>query len=191
MKLSDRFNERNQLNYTQKKIEDPEILAGRMAEKFLADLVDSNLRYKGANCFLNKRVPSREDGRRYEVDLMVLTKKQLNIIEVKNWSGHLFISDGKWKQQKRNGYVIEHTNVLKYFVKKKSVIVKYLKEKGIDLPPDFISHKVILINNNLAVSRDIQKNPDVITRDGLNDFLRSRKGAAFSEECSIQSLRPQ
>lgn len=69
--------------------EDPEVAAGRAAEQFLRTLVESNLKHKGAYCFLGKRVPSQRHKRRFEIDLVVLTKKHLHFLEVKNWSGDL------------------------------------------------------------------------------------------------------
>ena len=112
MNLQDRLREREFLNQTQKSIEDPAAMAGRQAERFLKSLINSNLKYKDTYYFINKRIPARFNARHYEIDLMVLTKKQLNIIEVKNWSGSLFTSNGYWVQLKRNGDKIKHKNPL-------------------------------------------------------------------------------
>ncbi len=80
---TERLNEWRKLGKILPEDEDPEIMAGKKAERFLNVIIQSNLKYKGANCFLNKRVPSSRHKRKYEIDLIVLTRKQIHFIEFK------------------------------------------------------------------------------------------------------------
>ncbi|MBF6057020.1 MULTISPECIES: nuclease-related domain-containing protein [Thiomicrorhabdus] len=161
--------------------EDPEVLAGRKAEDFLTRIVESNLKYKGVHCFVGKRVPCPEKSRRYEIDLIVLTKKQLHVIEVKNWSGSLVEENGQWIQHKLNGQSIEHDNLTDHNSAKLQSLQDYLQKHDIHIDPSYISQKVVLINPRLKISPQIQSDPNVIPRSHLDHYLQSQKGASFSE----------
>jgi hypothetical protein len=161
--------------------EDPQVLAGRRAEDFLHQLVRSNLKYKDAHCFIGKRIPSPRDRRRYEIDLIVLTKKQLHVIEVKNWSGELFIRNDQWIQRKRNGEEIEHPDLAHYNARKMQALTQYLQSHGVEVPPGFIRQTVLFMHPGLRMSHEIASHPNVIPRAMLDDYLNSQRGISMAE----------
>ena len=161
--------------------ESPEITAGRQAEEFLKGLVDSNLRFKGAHCFIGKRVPAPALRRRFEIDLVVLTRKQLHILEVKNWSGELFPQRKGWVQRKRDGREIEHQNLTRYNSQKVEVLLDYLQQHGVNLKNTMVSQKVLFMNERLTIHPDIMADRNVIARSQLDDYLASQKGSSYGE----------
>jgi hypothetical protein len=170
--------------------EDPEVEAGRKAEKFLHYIVESNLRtkkYRDAHCFLGKRVPSEVHGHRFEIDLMVLTKKHLHFIEIKNWSGELYSNGQIWTQIKKNGVSIEHPDLTQYNSTKQAAVIEYLSKNGIQLDRSYFSQKVVFMNHNLDIENRIQSNPCVVTPKRLNKYLNSHKGTKLTENI-IHSL---
>jgi Holliday junction resolvase-like predicted endonuclease len=169
------------LRHVKPEIEPPEIIAGRQGEDFLKSIITSNLRYKGVHCFVGKRVPSTKHGCRFEIDLIVLTKKQLHIIEVKNWSGTLRYGDDGWLQVKRDGSEVLHRHLTQHNESKAVALLSYLSKHGINLPRGFTSQKVLFMNHNLKVDKVISKDRNVIQRWQLNQYLRTQKGANISE----------
>ena len=161
--------------------EDPEVEAGRNAERFLHGIITTNLKYKDSYCFSGKRVKSKKEGRRFEIDLIVLTKKQLHVLEVKNWSGQLYMDGDSWIQEKRDGRIIVHPNLTTYQAKKTQVLIEYLKKFNINIDSSYIRQKVLFINPNLHIDPTIISNPDVIPRDKLDNYLKSQKGTSLFE----------
>lgn len=164
-----------------------EVIAGRRAENFLHNLVGQHLKYKGAFCFVGKRVPSKTLKRRFEVDLIILTKKQIHFVEVKNWSGQLIERNGQWVQIKRNGEEREHPNLTQYNAQKTDAMVEYLHSCGVEIPASFISQKVLFMNRNLEIDPSIEEDSDVIPQRKLAHYLHYQKGASFAERM-IHSL---
>lgn len=164
-----------------------EVLAGRKAENFLHRLVGQHLKYKGASCYVGKRVPSTKFKRRFEVDLIILTKKQIHFVEVKNWSGQLIERNGQWVQMKRNGEEREHPNLTQYNAQKTEAMIEYLQGCGVDIPKSFISQKVLFMNRNLEIDPVIEADNNVIPYRKLSHYLHHQKGASLSERM-IHSL---
>lgn len=181
MGLSDRLSEWREMTFIETEAEDPEIIAGRQAEKFLMQLVESNLKYKGVHCFLGKRVPSRQNNRRYEIDLIVLTHKHLHFLEVKNWTGEVQILGSNWVQIRRNGEKISHPNLTKYNSYKQDVLIRFLEDRGIVLNKSYFSQKIIFMNERLVLEPSIKNDPFVIPRNRLNNYLTTQRGSSFGE----------
>jgi len=176
-----RFEQWLEIARTEPLLESPEIAAGRQAEAFLKDLVDSNLRFKGAHCFVGKRVPAPGLRRRFELDLVVLTRKQLHILEVKNWSGELFPEQKEWVQCKRDGRKIRYPSLTRYNSQKVDVLLDYLRGYGVKLENTMVSRKVLFMNEKLKIHPAILADRDVINRQRLDRYLAGQKGTSFSE----------
>jgi hypothetical protein len=161
--------------------DDPSVAAGRAAEHFLRTLIESNLKYRGACCFLGKRVPSRKHRRRFEVDLIVLTKRLLYFLEVKNWSGELIEDGANWVQIRRSGDRVYHPNLTEDNSEKRTVVAEYLRTVGIELGSTFFSQKTIFMNPRLRLAPGIAENPDVVPRHRLNDYLATQRGTSYAE----------
>lgn len=179
--LKQRFNHWRRMQQVTLQHEAPEVVAGRHAESQFHDLIATTLKYKGVQCFVDKRVRSNKLNRRFEIDLIVLTKKQLHVIEIKNWSGQLVSRGDEWIQIKRNGTESANPNLTTYNGQKAQVLREYLGGKGVSLPNGFISQKVVFMNANLALSKDIADNPDVIQRWQIDKYLKGQRGAGAAE----------
>ena len=180
-KKSNRLRQWRDLTRIETYSEDPEVIAGRQAEQFLSQIVETNLKWKNAYCYLAKRFPSKKYGRRFEIDLVVLTKKHLHFLEVKNWSGQVISSGSNWIQIRRNGERIENPNLVDYNSAKQQVVVEFLKERGLTLDKSYFSQMVIFMNPKLILDRVIDKNPFVVPYSRLNKYLASQKGTSFAE----------
>jgi len=176
-----KLEEWRRLTKTEPILEDGRTVAGQQAEIFLKSLVKNNLKYKGAYCFAGKRVPSKQHKRRFELDLIVLTKKQLHFLEVKNWSGELFSYQDKWVQRKRDGRTTEHPHLTRYNSMKTEVMLDYLSEQGVKISNNFVAQKVIFMNPSLRIYPEILNDPNVIHRLMLDKYLTSQKGASVAE----------
>ncbi len=178
---TDRLNEWRRLGKILPEDEDPEILAGRKAERFLNVIIQSNLKYKGANCFVNKRVPSSTYKRKYEIDLIVLTRKQIHFIEVKNWSGEVYQEGENWIQIKRSGERIEHLDFVNHNSFKQKVVIEFLRENGIKIDKSYFIQKVIFMNDKLRIDPRISKNPNVVPHYKIQKYLSRQKGSNWGE----------
>lgn len=187
MSLFTRLKQWYQLSLVQPEHEDASIEAGRQAELSLRQLLDSHFAYQNAHSFLGKRVPGREGGGRREIDLIIVTLKQLHILEVKNWSGELEDHGQTWVQIKRNADRVEVPNLVSHNSEKKDLVQAYLKKHAIEVPSRFVSQKVILMNSHLKVADTIAQLPEVITPLKLEQFLQSQSAPKWAEKmlCSI------
>src|SRR5262249_31970946 len=60
-----------------------DVAAGRDGELALRDLVGASYRLGDASVFAGRRIPSRRQGRRREIDLIVCTPRVIHLIEAK------------------------------------------------------------------------------------------------------------
>ena len=151
--------------------EEAEVKAGRNAELFLRDIVQSHLAYKNVHTFIGKRVPVPRSSARKEVDLIVVSDRQLHVIEVKNWSGELQRHGDKWVQVKRSGETVEYPNLDDYNNEKCSFLLTYLSDHGVELDRQLVSQKIIFMNQHLKLDPAIHNRPNVITIDKLASYL--------------------
>ena len=158
-------------------VELEEVTAGRNAEKSLQSMFDAKLFFKKSCIFHSKRVPYQSGDRRgrYEIDLIVLTQKQICAIEIKNWSGSVRRDGNHWVQTKRNGNEVVHEDPIEKNRKKLDVLCNYLEKCGCRLPNTRVS-KVIQWNSGLVVDSKIANDPDLIRHFQLEKFLKSQKG---------------
>jgi hypothetical protein len=172
--------------------EDGGILAGREAEDYLRKMVDENYSFKGCHSFSSKRVPRREGGRR-EIDLIVVTAKSLYVIECKNWAGTLTTArngDG-WiqKQNAQDSRPKEHKNELNWNALKMKLLVEYLRDRGIQIKPHQVSHKLIFMGKNFKIlSPEIANNPNVVTLDLLAEYLDNQNNKLKPHEKLFSSV---
>lgn len=167
-----------------------EVVAGRDAELLLRSMVSKRLSWKSASIFHSKRVPS--DSRspmrgRYEVDLIVLSHKQISVIEIKNWSGSVRALGSSWLQERRNGQKIVHENPVQKNQKKLESLCAFLEAKNIRVPKARIS-RVIMWNRNVSVPSAVARRAEIIMRHELDRFLSNQKASGFSERFLISVL---
>jgi Nuclease-related domain len=152
--------------------EDGWVLAGRDAEDLLRTIVNENYSFKGCHSFAAKRIPDSRNKRRREIDLIVVTAKNLYVIECKNWAGTLDVRGGQWIQTNSRGKVTTHEDVLNLNTFKMKLLVEYLQEQGIRVQSHQVCQKLIFMNSNLEITNSaIARNPDVVAPDRLQDYL--------------------
>jgi len=176
-----RLREWYQLGNIQVVPEDPAVAAGRQAEQFLLDLAGSKVRHKNADCFLGKRFPSKEHGRRFEIDLVVLTPNRIHLFEVKNWSGELKSDGRQWIQIRRNGDAVSGPNLVDYNQTKINVVMSLLRGQGISIDRSYFSNRVIFMNPRLRIDPAIAAHPHVITREQLENYLAAQRSNSLAE----------
>ena len=171
--------------------ESPDISGGRDAELLLKELVGSAFHFQDANVFAGRRIPSKRQGRRREIDLIVCTPNMIHLIEIKNWSGRLDVRDGVWCQTRRSGQVVEHADMFETNRQRRDAVVEYLRDHRVPLGEPFISDhiapKIIFMNPKLELERAIEDRPDVISRRELDDYL-GRQGQRGPAERMFSSL---
>jgi hypothetical protein len=178
MKLVDRLKQWSAIRRVRPVHEAPDVSGGRDAELLLKELVGASFQSHSAYLFAGRRIPSKRQGRRREIDLIVCTPRMIHLIEVKNWSGRLEVRDGVWRQTRRNGEVVEHPDLFAGNRQRRDAVVEYLRDRGLSLAEPFlrdhIGPKVILMNPKLELERAVEDRPDVISRRELDDYLGRR-----------------
>jgi hypothetical protein len=185
--VMDRLREWYQLAKTPFVYEDPAVLAGRQGEEQLRTMVDANIRYRGAESFVGKRIFSPANQRRREIDLIVVTANRLHLFEVKNWTGDLSANGRQWVHLKKSGERKVFSDLVVDNAEKQTLVLEYLARRGAALPRERVSPKLILINRKLRVDRAIASNPHVITAQKLERHLDTQKASSFGERlvCSV------
>jgi hypothetical protein len=190
-KVTERLRQWYEIQMVRPTIESPDITGGRDGELALQQLVGSSFQFHDANVFAGRRIPSKRQGRRREIDLIVCTPKIIHLIEVKNWSGRLDIRNGTWHQARRSGEVVNHGNLLETNLIKRNAVVEYLADRGIRLDPsvvrDRIVPEIIFMNPRLELDPSVEALPEVFSRREVDRYLarESRKGRAQSIVSSI------
>ena len=181
MEIFNRLGQWSEIQKVRPVEEPPEVAAGRDGELVLRELVGSSYRLEDASVFAGRRIPSRRQAHRREIDLIVCTPRAIHLIEAKNWSGRLEVVDGDWRQTRRNGEVVRHGDLLADQRLKRDAVVEYLNDRGLDLDEqlvrDHIAPKVIFTNRNLELDPAVEALPDVISRRELDGYLGRQPAA--------------
>ena len=156
-------------------LEAPDVTGGRDAEHVLKQLIGSSFAFKDGHVFAGRRIPSKRQGRRREIDLIVCTPCMIHLIEVKNWSGSLTVRKGRWSQSRRSGDVVDHGDLLETNLLKQDAIAEYLHDRGIAIDDKFIRDhivtEIIFMNPRMELDPAIEALPEIITRRELDHYL--------------------
>ncbi len=165
--------------------ESPDVAGGRDAEILLMQMVGLSYEFKNAHVLAGRRIPSKRQGRRREIDLIVCSLRMIHLIEVKNWSGQLALRNGIWRQTRRSGDVVEHRDLVETNRAKRDAVVEYLHDRGIPLDDRFVREhivpKIIFMNPRLEVEPDVEALPEVITRRRLDEYLGRQSQHGLTE----------
>lgn len=175
MVIIDRLRVWSDIQKVRASFESPDVEGGRDGELLLKQLVASSFTFKDAIVLSGRRIPSKRQGRRREIDLVVCTPQMIHLIEVKNWSGRLTIQDGMWRQSRRGGQVVDHGDLLRENLLRRDAVVDYLKDRGVDLDEAHLSPRVIFTNPNLELAPEVEAREDVISRRELDGYLGQQK----------------
>ena len=164
--------------------ESPDITGGRDGELALRQLIGSSLQVNDANVFAGRRIPSKRQGRRREIDLIVCTPDMIHLIEVKNWSGRLDVRNGQWRQTRRSGDVVNHGNLLETNLIKRTAVVEYLADRGIRLDASVVRDRlipeIVFMNPRMELDPAIEALPEVFSRREVDRYFerQSKTGVA-------------
>ena len=161
------------------------IVGGREGELQLREMIGASFAFNDAHVLGGRRIRSKSQGRRREIDLIVCTPRMIHLVEVKNWSGHLAVRDGVWRQTRRGGDLVEHGDLVATNLLKRDAVVEYLRERGVTLDEPIlrghIAPKVIFMNPNLVLEPAIEGLPEVISRRELDEYLGGRPEGKWTE----------
>ncbi|KAG0632280.1 hypothetical protein M758_1G317100 [Ceratodon purpureus] len=166
--------------------------AGRAAELRVSALFEG---IPGVQVFTSLRIPDTGQGRgRREIDLVLVTKRELFVVEVKNWSGAIELQpDGSWLQIRRNGTVQKHSNVVDGTKYRAQLLKSYIERRGVNVPPDFVQPKVFLVNPDCKPEQAIVMQPEVLSADRWESFMENnleRTGSGWLISLLSSSQQP-
>jgi hypothetical protein len=166
--------------------ESADVSGGRDAELLLKQLIASSGAFPDGHVFAGRRIPSKRQGRRREIDLIVCTPRMIHLIEVKNWSGQLEIHNGRWRQNRRSGDVVDHGDLIKTNLLKQDAVVEYLHDRGIAIDDALIREhivtEIIFMNRRLELDPAIEALPEIITRRELDRYLGRQPRSGFAQQ---------
>ncbi len=166
--------------------ESGDVSGGRDAELLLKQLIGTSQAFRDGQVFAGRRIPSKRQGRRREIDLIVCTPKVIHLIEVKNWSGRLDVEQGHWRQYRRSGDVVDHGDLLRSNLQKQEAVVEYLRDRGIAIDNaivrDHFVTEIIFMNRRLELEPSIEALPEIITRRELDRHLGQQPRSSFTEQ---------
>ncbi|KAL2650245.1 hypothetical protein R1flu_018373 [Riccia fluitans] len=153
-------------------------LAGRLAESKVADVFQG---VPGVQVYSSLRIPDTGHRGRREIDIVLLLKRELYVVEVKNWSGEIRLQpDGSWCQIRRNGSVQTHPNIVEETKYRASLLESYIMRRGVKLPQDFVQSKVVLVNEQCRPEQAIMMQPEVLLADQWQHFLDRNTSRGFT-----------
>ena len=185
LRLINRLRQWSEIRKVRPAEETPGVTGGRDGELLLRELVGASYRFKDAHLLSGRRIPSKRQGRRREIDLIVCTPQMIHLIEVKNWSGQLTVRDGVWRQTRRGGEVVDHGDLIRENRLKRDAVVEYLHDRGLELDEPFVRDhivpKVIFTNPNLELAPEVETRTDVISRRELDGYLGRQRQKGLAE----------
>jgi hypothetical protein len=185
MRIIDRLRQWSAIRGVRPVDEPSDAAGGREGELLLKQLVGSTFRLKDSHLLAGRRIPSKRQGRRREIDLIVCTPRAIHLVEVKNWSGQLTVRDGAWRQTRRGGDVVDHGDLLRENRLKRDAVVEYLNDRGIALDERFVEQhivpKVIFTNPRLEMDPATESRPDVISRRELDEALGRQRQRGLAD----------
>ncbi|XP_057450194.1 uncharacterized protein LOC130741345 [Lotus japonicus] len=133
----------------------------------LFSVADRLKKLYGGKVHVGLRIPDADSASRQTIDIVLVTKQELAVISVKNFSGILAVHrDGSWVSEKPGKHKQEtHPDPVEEARKQVSILESYLKQRGVDLPKGYISYKVILPNPKLCTLPASDFPPEVITHE--------------------------
>lgn len=171
-RLNDRVAEasRNATRFTER---DEASLASQADEQAVAESL--NRRFAGSNwqCRANLRVPDATASRRTEIDFVITGPEQVIIVEMKSWSGRVFLDEQGWVvQEKRNGDLLRD-DLFGKLAEQAEVLRLHNASQGNAAVP--ICHFLVFCRPNLDIDESIEARADalsfsqLVARTGMPD----------------------
>ncbi|KAG9133909.1 hypothetical protein Leryth_004628 [Lithospermum erythrorhizon] len=136
--------------------------------------------YGGAKVFVGLQIPDPDSGSRQNIDLVLLLDGEATVISVKHdISGFVTIDkDGTWVCTGSHKHqTVRIPNPVTEAQHQISVLESYLQQRGLDLPPAYISYKVICPNPNFHSVNPGSFPPEVVTHEQFAELKSETKNA--------------
>ncbi|KAL6642624.1 hypothetical protein ACP70R_020805 [Stipagrostis hirtigluma subsp. patula] len=128
-------------------------------------------------CFVGLRIPDPDAGARQHVDVVLVTKREVMVVAIKNCSGFVEVDkDGNWScptDKKRKQEIIP--NPVLEVNRLAANLQSYLEQRGAKLPDGHITGRVVLPNPNCRPSYTITLQPEVIPYEQWKDLKADSK----------------
>ncbi|OAY41769.1 uncharacterized protein LOC110623389 [Manihot esculenta] len=131
----------------------------------------------GGKAYVGLRIPDADTGSRQNVDIVLVTKGEIVVISVKNFSGLVTISgDGSWVCENGKHKAQHFPDPVEEAKKQASVLESYLEQRGVALPEGYLSYKVVLPNPKFWTFHLSNFPSEVITYDQWVQLKPEPKG---------------
>ena len=151
-------------------VELPERRTGRLGEEFATTVISEILRDEDV---LMSNVPIFASGQEAELDNVVINKRGLFVIEVKNWGGQVLGSEDDEEWLANNGAITVKNPILQ--VKRQTAILSdLLTQNRIDAP---VKGYVFFVNQNSQVESD----HILRTRNDMDAAIHDESGDVLAE----------
>lgn len=157
---------------------------GRLGEEFIAGVIQDVLR---EDDYLFTNVEIKNDGKRAEMDCIVVNTCGVFIFEVKNYSGQLSGTeeDFEWFKVKVTGagnvYTDRVKNPIPQVKRQVHILAKYLRYYGCDV---WVDGYAILVNNNSPVKSEV-----IISNSAQIDRIIHTHGKNQLSRSEVEKIR--
>lgn len=149
-------------------LEDKATIAGRIGEDFLTDYISNHPKFSECEVFERKRIYNKDLNRKNEIDMIVVSDKKIYVIECKNWKGNVSIKGDTWiytttvngeKVTRKYGPESDNNkmNPIDSIKMKAELLYNELKKINISINMNDIIYKVIFINKDMELTKNIDK----------------------------------
>lgn len=140
--------------------------AGRNAENHVADLLRSR-QFDGWRVYTNLRIPDPLAGHRREIDFVVLSKRSAFFIELKNWTGFIYMEGDRVFQERRyNKGTLDHGRLLAELQHKAALLDQYHRQRGAPKTLQ-LSPRLVFYSARAELDESLAARKDVIFLDDL------------------------
>ncbi|CAL9091256.1 unnamed protein product [Musa textilis] len=150
----------------------------------------------GGKAFVGLRIPDADTGTRQNMDVVLVTKREVMVVAVRNFSGLVAIDgDGNWVDKKHKS----HPNPVIEVRRQVAVLESYLEQRGMLLPKGHVIGRVILPYSNCRPAYSIYSHPEVISshewkelkpesRGGFSNWIKRVVGKSDMQDGFYQKL---
>ncbi|XP_057820432.2 uncharacterized protein LOC131033275 [Cryptomeria japonica] len=131
----------------------------------------------GGRVFYALRIPDEGSGTRQSIDIVLLTKRELSVIAIRNFAGILdAASDGSWSLRNSKGQFEKIPNLVEETRIQAAILESYLERRGVILPAGYLSCKVILANSDCRALPSVTLHQEVLSYDKWMQLKEESRG---------------
>jgi len=154
--------------------------AGRRAENHVADLLRSR-QLDGWRVYTNLRIPDPLAGRRREIDFVILSRRSAFFVELKNWTGFVYLKGDTVFQERLHGKgTLDHGPLLADLRHKAALLDQYHRQRGAQKTLQ-LSPRLVFYSARAQLAESLAAREDVIFLDDLLAVMPTRPPHARSK----------